>query len=102
MIATIGIDAQSGVKRFTFGVLELQTGIDFLIVIIGIYALGEVFKSYRSITDGTKEAQKDFGRIWISKDDWDRSKWPILRSAPLGFIIGATGCWWYHGFFNVV
>jgi len=89
MIATIGIDAQSGVKRFTFGVLELQTGIDFLIVIIGIYALGEVFKSYRSITDGTKEAQKDFGRIWISKDDWDRSKWPILRSAPLGFIIGA-------------
>ncbi len=89
MIATIGIDAQSGVKRFTFGVLELQTGIDFLIVIIGIYALGEVFKSYRSIADGTKKAQNKFGRIWISKDDWDRSKWPILRSAPLGFIIGA-------------
>jgi putative tricarboxylic transport membrane protein len=89
MIATIGIDAQSGVKRFTFGVLELQTGIDFLIVIIGIYALGEVFKSYRSIADGTKKAQKKFGKIWISKDEWKRSKWPILRSAPLGFIIGA-------------
>lgn len=89
MIATIGIDAQSGVKRFTFDVLELQTGIDFLIVIIGIYALGEVFKSYRSIADGTKKAQKKFGRIWISKEDWKRSKWPILRSAPLGFIIGA-------------
>ncbi len=89
MIATIGIDAQSGIKRFTFGILELQTGIDFLIVIIGIYALGEVFKSYRSIADGTKKAQKKFGRIWISKDEWKRSKWPILRSAPLGFIIGA-------------
>lgn len=89
MVATIGIDAQSGVKRFTFGLLELQTGIDFLIVIIGIYALGEVFKSYRSIADGTKKAQKKFGKIWISKDDWKRSKWPILRSAPLGFIIGA-------------
>lgn len=89
MIATIGIDAQSGIKRFTFGVLELQTGIDFLIVIIGIYALGEVFKSYRSIADGTKKAQKKFGKIWITKEDWKRSKWPILRSAPLGFIIGA-------------
>ncbi|MBN2899285.1 MAG: tripartite tricarboxylate transporter permease [Clostridia bacterium] len=89
MIATIGIDAQSGIKRFTFGVLELQTGIDFLIVIIGIYALGEVFKSYSSIADGTKKAQKEFGKIWISKEDWKRSKWPILRSAPLGFIIGA-------------
>ncbi len=89
MIATIGIDAQSGVKRFTFGVLELQTGIDFLIVIIGIYALGEVFKSYRSIADGTKKAQKKFGKIWITKEEWNKSKWPILRSAPLGFIIGA-------------
>jgi putative tricarboxylic transport membrane protein len=89
MIATIGIDAQSGIKRFTFGILELQTGIDFLLVIIGIYALGEVFKSYKTIADGTKKPQKKFGKIWISKDDWKRSKWPILRSAPLGFIIGA-------------
>lgn len=89
MIATIGIDAQSGIKRFTFGILELQTGIDFLIVIIGIYALGEVFKSYTSIADGTKKAQKKFGKIWITKEEWKKSKWPILRSAPLGFIIGA-------------
>jgi putative tricarboxylic transport membrane protein len=89
MIATIGIDAQSGIKRFTFGILELQTGIDFLIVIIGIYALGEVFKSYKSIADGTKKAQKKFGKIWITKEEWNLSKWPILRSAPLGFIIGA-------------
>jgi len=89
MIATIGIDAQSGIQRFTFGILELQTGIDFLVVIIGIYALGEVFKSYRTVIKGLKKAQKKFGRIWISKKEWDQSKWPILRSAPLGFIIGA-------------
>jgi putative tricarboxylic transport membrane protein len=89
MIATIGIDAQSGIQRFTFGNLHLQTGIDFLVVIIAIYALGEVFKSFGSIKDGTKKMQTSFGKIWISKDDWKRSKWPILRSAPLGFFIGA-------------
>lgn len=88
-IATIGIDAQSGIERFTFGNLELQTGVDFLVVIIGIYALGEVFKSFRSLSEGTKKAQTKFKRIWISGDDWQRSKWPILRSAPVGFIIGA-------------
>lgn len=88
-IATIGIDAQSGVERFTFGSLELQTGVDFLVVIIGIYALGEVFKSFRSLSQGTKKAQTKFKRIWISGDDWPRCKWPILRSAPIGFIIGA-------------
>jgi len=88
-IATIGIDAQSGIERFTFGNLELQTGVDFLVIIIGIYALGEVFKSFRSLSEGTKKAQTKFNRIWIEGDDWKRSKWPILRSAPVGFIIGA-------------
>jgi len=89
MIATIGIDGQSGVKRFTFGVLELQSGIDFLIVIIAVYALGEVFKSFKNIAEGKKNVQKDFGKIWISPKEWKRSVWPILRSSPLGFFIGA-------------
>lgn len=89
MIATIGIDAQSGVKRFTLGILELQSGIDFLIVIIAIFALGEVFKSFQNIKDGKAKMQTEFGRIWISKNDWKRSVWPILRSSPLGFFIGA-------------
>lgn len=89
MIATIGLDAQSGVQRFTFGIMELQGGIDFLVVIIAIYALGEVFKSFKIINKGTAKMQTKFGKIWISKEEWDRTKWPILRSAPLGFFIGA-------------
>jgi putative tricarboxylic transport membrane protein len=82
------LDPLSGVSRFTFGVLELQTGVDFLIIIIGIYALGEVFKSFRMIHEGTRKMQTKFGRIWISREDWRRSWLPILRSTPLGFLIG--------------
>ncbi|SHK05727.1 tripartite tricarboxylate transporter permease [Paramaledivibacter caminithermalis] len=89
MISTVGIDAQSGISRFTFGILELQTGIDFLVVIIAVYALGEVFKSFKMIKEGKKKMQTKFGKIWITKEEWKRSKWPILRSAPLGFFIGA-------------
>ncbi|MCD6396801.1 MAG: tripartite tricarboxylate transporter permease [Spirochaetaceae bacterium] len=89
MIATIGIDAQSGVKRFTFGILELQSGIDFLVVIIAVYALGEVFKSFKNIAEGKKKIQTNFGKIWISMKEWKRCVWPIVRSSPLGFFIGA-------------
>ncbi len=89
MIASIGIDMQSGVKRFTMGILELLTGIDFLVVIIAVYALGEVFKSFKTIAEGKKKMQTEFGRIWISMADWKRSVWPILRSSPFGFFIGA-------------
>ncbi|WP_105901612.1 tripartite tricarboxylate transporter permease [Vibrio gangliei] len=88
-ISTVGIDGQSGLERFTFGSLELQTGIDFLVVIIGIYAMGEVFKSFKTLSDGSKNVQTEFKKIWINKEEWQRSKWPILRSAPVGFIIGA-------------
>lgn len=88
-IATVGIDAQSGISRFTFKILELQSGIDFLVVIIGLYAIGEVFKAYSEINSGKKIQQKKFGKIWITMDEWKRC-WPaILRSTPLGFIVGA-------------
>ncbi|AZO94862.1 tripartite tricarboxylate transporter permease [Iocasia frigidifontis] len=89
MISTVGLDSQSGINRFTFGVLELQTGIDFLVVIIAIYALGEVFKCFKEIHEGKKKAQTKFGKIWITKEDWKKSWLPILRSTPLGFFVGA-------------
>ncbi|MGE4585327.1 MAG: tripartite tricarboxylate transporter permease [Sphaerochaeta sp.] len=88
MIATIGIDMQSGVSRFTFGILDLQGGIDFLIVIIAMFALGEVLKSFKNISDGKKQMQTKFGKIWISKEDWKACWKPILRSTPLGFFVG--------------
>ncbi len=88
MIATIGIDMQSGVSRFTLGILELQGGIDFLIVIIAMFALGEVLKSFKHINDGKKQMQTKFGKIWITKDEWKASWKPILRATPLGFFVG--------------
>jgi putative tricarboxylic transport membrane protein len=89
MIATIGIDPQSGIKRFTFGLLELQSGIDFLVVIIAVFALGEVFKSFQNINEGKLNIQKKFGKIWISREEWERCVWPIIRSTPIGFFVGA-------------
>ncbi len=89
MIATIGIDPQSGIKRFTFGLLELQSGIDFLVVIIAVFALGEVFKSFQNINEGKLNIQKKFGKIWISREEWKRCVWPIIRSTPIGFFVGA-------------
>ena len=88
MISTVGLDPQSGVRRFTFDLLSLQGGINFLIVIIAIFAFGEVLRSFENIGEGKKQIQKKFGRIWITKEDWALSQGAIFRSAPLGFLIG--------------
>ncbi|MCS0788702.1 tripartite tricarboxylate transporter permease [Cytobacillus firmus] len=87
LISTIGIDPQTGVHRFTMDIPHLSEGIEFLIVIIGVYAVGEVFYNFLTI-DKVKKEKKRVGRIWFTKEQWKRSKWPILRSAPLGFIVG--------------
>ncbi|MCG3086568.1 tripartite tricarboxylate transporter permease [Sporosarcina cyprini] len=87
MISTVGIDLQTGVYRFTMGNPHLSEGIDFLVVIIGIYAVGEVLYNFLSIDKPVGEKKK-VGKIWITKEQWKRSKWPIIRNGPLGFVVG--------------
>ena len=89
MVTTVGIDMQSGVQRFVFGIPELQTGIDFVVVIIGIFGISEVFKNFETINaSGGSPVQTKFGRIWITMEQWKRSIGPILRQTPIGFITG--------------
>lgn len=89
MLTTVGLDYQAGTSRFTFGIGELQGGIDFVIVIIGVFGIGEVFENLEHIArDVVKPVQKKFGRIWITMDDWKRCFWPIMRETPVGFVIG--------------
>ena len=89
MITTVGLDHQSGMPRFTFNIFELQGGIDFVIVIIGIFGIGEVFENLEHIAKAiVKPVQTKFGRIWITMEDWKRCVWPILRQTPVGFFIG--------------
>ena len=44
LLGTVGTEAQYGVERFAFGVPFLKTGIDFVTVLIGLFAIGEVLE----------------------------------------------------------
>ena len=43
LIATVGVDDTYGAHRFTFNVPILSDGIDYLVVMVGAFGLGEVF-----------------------------------------------------------
>lgn len=88
MLSTIGIDALTGTMRFTYGLSSLQDGIDFLVIIIGVYAVTEVYKNLKSIDTVYNFDSKHIGRVWVTKDEFKQSLWPMLRSTPLGFVIG--------------
>jgi putative tricarboxylic transport membrane protein len=89
MIATVGIDLQSGQPRYTFGIPELQDGVGFVIAVVGLFAIGEVFASMEDMVRGVRpEIIKLRGRIWLTRDEWKRSVMPILRGSVVGFVVG--------------
>jgi len=92
MVSTIGSDHLTGTVRFTMGIPELYEGIDFLILIIGFYAIGEVFVTFDKLLyenpDKIKSDTYQIGRVWITKDDFKKCLIPMLRSTPIGFLIG--------------
>ena len=56
MIATIGIDLQSGQPRYTMGVAEFQDGVGFVVVVVGLFAVSEVFRGMEDIFQGHRGA----------------------------------------------
>jgi putative tricarboxylic transport membrane protein len=87
-IGLIGIDSQTGQPRLTFGVASLLDGIDVVIVVIALFALGEAFRHLLTGTGGTT-VEPLRGRALLSREDFRRS-WPAwLRGTAFGFPIGA-------------
>ena len=89
-LAMIGVDTQTGVPRFTFGEVHLYDGIDFLVAIVGLFALSEVFifleERHGSASAG--ERQIEVGRL---TPPWSmiRGCTPtMLRASGLGFLAG--------------
>jgi putative tricarboxylic transport membrane protein len=90
-IAMVGVDGQTGVPRFSFGEVHLYDGIDFLVAIVGLFALSEVFifLEHRGESTGSeKAAGVKVGRIVPSLSLIRYCTPTMLRTSLLGFVAG--------------
>ncbi|MBI5304782.1 MAG: tripartite tricarboxylate transporter permease [Chloroflexi bacterium] len=87
-IATIGIDLQSGVARYTFKNPELLDGLEFLVVAIGLFALSEVIVNLSNMRQAVQERLSIKGGLWLTKEDWKRATPAFIRGTLSGFFVG--------------
>ncbi|MEM8591960.1 MAG: tripartite tricarboxylate transporter permease [Pseudomonadota bacterium] len=86
-IAMIGVDSSSGLPRMTGGNLHLYDGIDFLVAIVGLFAVSEVFVFIESHGKKSSIGVK-LDKVSIPWSDIIATRWTMLRSSVVGFIAG--------------
>jgi putative tricarboxylic transport membrane protein len=86
-IAMVGLDNTTGMPRFTFGNLHLMDGVDFLVAIVGLFAIAEVFFFIESHGKDTAVGIK-LEKVTIPWKTIAGSTMTMLRSSVIGFVAG--------------
>jgi putative tricarboxylic transport membrane protein len=86
-LGLIGIDSQTGQARFTLGLAPLLDGVGVVIVVVGLFAVGETL--YAATRERAGEVIAVRGAMWMTREEWRRSWKPWLRGTLFGFPIGA-------------
>jgi len=87
LLATIGLDPVSGSQRFTFGVSRLTDGVDFVVMVMGLFGLAEILcnleapenrEIFKTALKGLLPTRQDWRQCWVS----------VMRGSAIGFFIG--------------
>ena len=86
-IAMVGVDNTSGMPRLTGGNLHLYDGVDFLVAIVGLFAVAEVFFFIESHGKDSSIGVKVDKVAFPWREVFD-TRWTMLRSSLIGFLAG--------------
>jgi putative tricarboxylic transport membrane protein len=87
LLGLVGTDVTSGTPRYTFDLPELADGINFVIVAMGVFGIGEIVRNLEQ--DQTRNLlMKKVSGLMLSKDDFKRIFAPVLRGTMLGSALG--------------
>jgi len=87
LLGMVGQDIYTGTPRFTFGVRELYSGVNFVSVAVGIFGVAEILRNLEDEKTRTVLV-KTVSNLWLSREDFRRIVAPVLRGTALGSILG--------------
>ncbi len=92
LLATVGQEAITAIPRFTFGSVDLQSGIDLVPLIMGLFGISEVLLALEDLKrEGGGGEARPTPKLWDllpDREDWKKSWGPIGRGSLIGFLIG--------------
>ncbi len=87
LLGMIGADVNSGAFRFDFGIPELQDGIDFVAISMGLFGFTEIIVNL-SKGESREDFTRNVGSLWPSKKDMKEALPSIGRGTLLGSFLG--------------
>lgn len=89
MLGVVGTDVNSGVIRFTFGLENLDDGVELVALALGLFGVTEFLRNVnkmKSVGSETKVSLRDMRPSWA---ELRQACMPILRGTAIGTIFGA-------------
>lgn len=86
-LSTVGLDSNSGVYRFTGDNVHLSDGIQFIVVVIGLFSVSEILVMLEHQTSSSGLI-RTVGRTLFNMKEFMTTGWTIVRSSVLGFVVG--------------
>lgn len=83
-LATVGVDANTGVYRFTFDSVHLSDGVQFIVVVIGLFSVSEILLMLEHTSSGQTMVRKT-GRMLFNLKEGAQCIGTTLRSSVIGF-----------------
>ncbi len=87
LMGMAGTDVNSGMERYTFDTPYMAEGVNFVILAMGMFGLGEIIKNLEEEHLRSAMVSKVQGLL-PNKDDLKRMAWPIVRGTGLGSLLG--------------
>ncbi len=87
LLGTIGLDPVSGSQRFTFGVSRLTDGVDFVVMVMGLFGLAEILCNLEA-PENREIFKTALKGLLPTREDWRQCWASVLRGSTIGFFIG--------------
>jgi putative tricarboxylic transport membrane protein len=87
LLGMVGTDVNSGVARYAFNIPELQDGIDFAAVAMGVFGFAEVLRNLEQKENRTQISSK-IGSLYPNRKEIGEASGAVLRGTAIGSVLG--------------